>query len=50
MSAKIEQHLVCGKFIEVEKTYLDEPQEKDTSDRATPAKGICLSGFECAQS
>ena len=50
MSVSIEQHIVCGKFIEVEKTYLDEPQEKDTCDRATLAKGICLSGFECAQS
>jgi len=32
MSVSIEQHIVCGKFIEVEKTYLDEPQEKDTCD------------------
>ena len=49
MSVKIEQHLVCGKFIEVEKTYLDGPKENDTSDRSTLAKGICLFGLECAQ-
>lgn len=30
MSVKIEQHLVCGKFIEVEKIYPDEP--KDTKE------------------
>ena len=48
MSIKIEQHIGCGKFIEVEKRYLDERQENDTIDRATPTKGICLSGFECA--
>lgn len=28
MAIKIEQHLVCGKFIEVEKIYPDEPQDR----------------------
>lgn len=28
MTKKTEQHLVCGKFIEVEKIYPDEPQDK----------------------
>ncbi len=28
MSYKIEQHLVCGRFIEVEKVYPDHPKDK----------------------
>lgn len=28
MATKIEQHLVCGKFIEVEKVYPDQPKDK----------------------